>query len=363
MLRSSQSKHEELAELLVERIRSSSISVGDQMPTRRALMEEYGVSDSTVNRAVLELTKEGYISSTVGKGTFVIRSQPEKTSGPNTERIGVLLCNCEPTGELVSVELHRLESKAWDLSHTLVPMVIKTGRGDEARRKIARLAEETAGFIVSGSFTKAFLQGIASFGRPGVVLGFPTDSGDVPDGMDSITVNVRSGIREAVEYLAGTGRKRIVLVNGHDSFFFKEIDKGYHEAVETIPGLCGGVRTFSGNMSMADGRRCAKNLLDASDTPDAVIVASDRVFVGMYECFAEQGVRVPEDMSVVVVGESIFGSEASPGLVRIEAAHGAYEEAAVRVLLRRIDDPTRLGEQVTLAWSLVGEDVMQLNAE
>lgn len=45
--------------------------VGDRIPSEHDLKGQFGVSRMTVNRAIRELTDEGYVSRTVGVGTFV----------------------------------------------------------------------------------------------------------------------------------------------------------------------------------------------------------------------------------------------------------------------------------------------------
>ena len=45
--------------------------VGDRIPSEHDLKDQFGVSRMTVHRAIRELTDEGYVSRTVGAGTFV----------------------------------------------------------------------------------------------------------------------------------------------------------------------------------------------------------------------------------------------------------------------------------------------------
>lgn len=45
---------------------------GDQLPTVRRLAVDLGISYNTVNRAYMDLEREGYISTRKGRGTFVL---------------------------------------------------------------------------------------------------------------------------------------------------------------------------------------------------------------------------------------------------------------------------------------------------
>ncbi|MDR1440219.1 MAG: GntR family transcriptional regulator, partial [Clostridiales bacterium] len=47
------------------------LPVGARLPTRRELREKYECTRTTVDRAVAELAREGYVSSRQGSGTYV----------------------------------------------------------------------------------------------------------------------------------------------------------------------------------------------------------------------------------------------------------------------------------------------------
>lgn len=50
-------------------------AAGDQLPTVRKLAVDLDISYNTVNRAYLDLEREGYISTRKGRGTFVSASK------------------------------------------------------------------------------------------------------------------------------------------------------------------------------------------------------------------------------------------------------------------------------------------------
>ena len=52
-------------------IGSGAYAEGDRLPTVRALAVDLDISYNTVNRAYMDLEREGYISTRKGRGTFV----------------------------------------------------------------------------------------------------------------------------------------------------------------------------------------------------------------------------------------------------------------------------------------------------
>lgn len=56
---------------LRHRIESGEFPPGAKLPSRRALREHYGVSDTVIGRVMTELAREGLTESLVGFATFV----------------------------------------------------------------------------------------------------------------------------------------------------------------------------------------------------------------------------------------------------------------------------------------------------
>jgi GntR family transcriptional regulator len=74
----------QIANSIVERIRSGEFATGDRLPSERTLCEELSVSRMTVRQALQTLQRQGLIEQQRGKGSFV--------SGPKIEQpIDVLI--------------------------------------------------------------------------------------------------------------------------------------------------------------------------------------------------------------------------------------------------------------------------------
>jgi GntR family transcriptional regulator/MocR family aminotransferase len=65
--------HRQLFDEVVARIQARAFPPGYKLPATRALAEELGLHRNTVARAYAELEAAGFVSSTVGRGTFVER--------------------------------------------------------------------------------------------------------------------------------------------------------------------------------------------------------------------------------------------------------------------------------------------------
>jgi len=63
----------QLKAVILERIENGELQPNDPLPSEKELMEQYGLSRTTVRQAISELVREGYIYRLRGKGTFVSR--------------------------------------------------------------------------------------------------------------------------------------------------------------------------------------------------------------------------------------------------------------------------------------------------
>lgn len=63
--------YHQLKEILRELIKSGSLTGGQEIPSERQLIQEYGVSRATVRQAIGELEREGLVVRKQGRGTYI----------------------------------------------------------------------------------------------------------------------------------------------------------------------------------------------------------------------------------------------------------------------------------------------------
>ena len=78
----------QLKQILVEKIRRGELRPGDRIMTEAELCREYGISRTPVRQALTEMVREGYLTRTAGRGTFVTESSALKNQdGKNSLRV------------------------------------------------------------------------------------------------------------------------------------------------------------------------------------------------------------------------------------------------------------------------------------
>lgn len=69
--------YRQVKEHLARQIESGTYAPGERVPSEHALVAELGVSRMTVNRAIRELTAEGWLTRVPGVGTFLAEPKPQ----------------------------------------------------------------------------------------------------------------------------------------------------------------------------------------------------------------------------------------------------------------------------------------------
>lgn len=81
----SQSLYAYIKDELLNRIRGEKYKVGEKIPTELELCKEFNVSRTTVRLALAQLTTEGYLTRTQGRGTFVANKKVKQILSSTTE--------------------------------------------------------------------------------------------------------------------------------------------------------------------------------------------------------------------------------------------------------------------------------------
>lgn len=65
------SKYEKVEDYFIEKINRGTLKSGDRLPPEIQISKKYGYSRMTVNKAMKNLEKQGYVTRIAGRGTFV----------------------------------------------------------------------------------------------------------------------------------------------------------------------------------------------------------------------------------------------------------------------------------------------------
>jgi len=151
--------------------------------------------------------------------------------------------------------------------------------------------------------------------------------------LDRVVVDDRLGARMATEHLITAGHTDIAHIHGGTGAGGRERLAGFRDAMGAA-GLADS-RVFGGGFTPEIGAKSAVEL--AADPPTAILACSDVVAWGAIAELARQGLRVPEDVSVVGYDNSSIAAPVGDFLTTIDGDRVTLGRRSVELLLERLD--------------------------
>ncbi|MEU7482529.1 LacI family DNA-binding transcriptional regulator [Streptomyces sp. NPDC042319] len=206
------------------------------------------------------------------------------------------------------------------------------------------------GLLVTSAGTGSpVLREVAAAGTPLVLLDRAVDGLDVP----CVRADGRDALVDLAAHLAALGRRRPAIIvapagtrTGADRLrSFREALRPYgielpDERVGSTPDL-----------QHTGGRRVMRGFLDLPEPPDAVLATDNLMALGAMDELRARGLRVPDDVALVVYDDVPWFAHTDPPLTAIAQPTRELGRAAVHTLLARIEG--RPAESVLLPARLV----------
>ena len=174
----------------------------------------------------------------------------------------------------------------------------------------------------------------------------PVVTVDQPRGAATPFVGIddRAAARRAAEYLRELGHERmgvLSFVTTLDAAAALELDLSAERLAGYEEGLGGAwepelVRTCRPN-APEPAREATLDLLRSPEPPTAILAMSDILAVGALQAAAEDGVSVPEQLSVVGFDDSPAARQATPPLTTIAQPHEEKGRLAAQLLTEAIE--------------------------
>ncbi|GAA4617125.1 LacI family DNA-binding transcriptional regulator [Saccharopolyspora hordei] len=293
-----------------------------------------GASESTRQRVLLAADQLGYRPDTAAQMLARRRSRT----------LGVMLTVHQPfQADFVEAVYPEAERLGYE-----VLLSATAPSRDERKAVEALLSHRCEALILLGP--RADDQQLDVLGRRAVVAVISRPAGGAH--VDSIRTSDEEGVRRAVDHLVELGHRSIVHVDGGDGPGAAARRSAYLAAMREH-GLADGARVVPGAHTEDAGIEAAHQLLGDDQLPTAVLAGNDRCALGLMRTFAQAGVTVPDDISVVGYDDSHISHLAHVDLTTIRQDVHRMAEHAVRLTVERLEDPARQPREVVLGPELV----------
>lgn len=165
-------------------------------------------------------------------------------------------------------------------------------------------------------------------GFPLVTIGRYLGSQQVP----WVDHDTRSGIAELMAHLEEQGYERPALISLRGTFSWEQdLEESFGTEVQARGGETSIVHAE--DLSEEQGFLLALRLLTGPRPPDAIVAATDRVAIGVLRAARELGRRVPRDLAVAGLNDSVPARHSHPPLTSVRIWPHKLGAAAVESLL------------------------------
>lgn len=187
-------------------------------------------------------------------------------------------------------------------------------------------------------------------------LDLPLVSVDSPNSLDTDVVSVGSnnwmGGVQATRHLIELGHRRIAFVGGSAGHVgLRGRRAGYRAALEAA-GIVEDPRLVS-ELGMRSAGEPAREMLDLEDPPTAIFAANDPSALDVIRCLTRDGIRIPEEVSVIGYDDTYAKLPAPKLLTTVHTPVPEIGGLAIRTVLGLRDGVMPVSHHVDLATSLV----------
>lgn len=321
------------------------------------LMDELGVAPVTLRRDLAQMEREGLLVRVHGGAVPAANGLDDgdpalATARSRTGSIAMLVPSLSFYWPSV---VRGAEAEAAQLGMRVVLRGASYELQDE-RPVLERLVhtESVRGLVVAPNtdtpHAQDVVQWLADCGVPSVLV--ERDAVVLPEGspVENVTTDHALGAVLAARHLASLGHRRVGLIIARDSPTSRKIAAGWQAACAEL-GLTPAdhFETSLPPRTSPDFSAVVDAALDAALTNSvtALVVHSDPEAMAFVDLALNRGISVPGDLSVIAYDDEV-AELFTPALTAVSPPRGAVGRAAVDLVARRIEDPTRPVHRVVL---------------
>ncbi len=294
-----------------------------------------GVSNQTVSRVANDSPKVR--PSTRDK---VKRAMDELGYTPNRaaralrvgsyNTIGVILHRLDRAGEVLTIEAVVRAAEKHEYATTLIQISDpETGGLQEATHRLSAQAVDGVIIVRAGTVTADLLRLPADFpvvvADPALLDRYPTVMGDQV-----------GGTRQAINHLLNLGHRNIFHVSGSlDSSPARDRMHAWEQCL--LEHGITPMPPWHGDWSPESGYLAGQHIAKCKDVT-AVFCANDEMAFGLMRALHENGLRVPEDLSVVGFDSIALSEFSSPPLTTVAVDYDALGSELFHLLIEKTKD-------------------------
>ena len=329
----------------------ANFDLDDKLPTDRALARDLQVSPVTINKAMNELCRDGYIIRRRGQGTFLASRERQVFKGQDTgsKNGQVLIAYPNYFSSEYWTRLHYAEELAVRNAFDLVEYKLNRTRGFENLMQIAGKLDNLRGILLRAiptTFTRQVLNMLDSLNVPVIYFG-ECDFIGLGKNFVCISTDWFKMDYLKMKYLLDNGHRDIAIINNEpQSRNIERLSPGYKQALADYHLTSRRIRRSYDatnpwqNSAEAGYHLTRKTIEDKKIT--ALIFDSIVGALGGMRAIWEQRLRVPDDISIISTGTYLLFEEFMPApLTVVRTRIDQQMETAFDIIANFNDFPTK----------------------
>lgn len=302
--------------------------------------KEAGVSVSTVSYVLNSTPTESISEETskrvlaaVQKLGYVPNLNARSLSSNHSNLIGVLIPQTEPGKEFMFSNpfygdlLSSIEYTARQHGYHLL---LSGTKEDQNYLSIAQ-NRGLDGIIIVGTYPGENLTVLKKLGVPIVLV----DSYVNDDDFHTLGIEDKEGARIATRYLIEKGHRRIAFVSGsiRENGVNMKRYQGYCDALKEAGLPVDDQAVYSGTVDYEYGLTAAKQYIGRGRKQSAAFITADVISMGVIKALKQNGLRVPDDLSIVSFDDVYLAEMSYPSLTTIHQDIDEKGRKAVQLVL------------------------------
>jgi DNA-binding LacI/PurR family transcriptional regulator len=256
-----------------------------------------GVSHQTVSRVLnnhssLKPATREKVEKAIAELSYRPNNAARQLVTSRSRIIGVLIAEADLYGP--ASMLHAMERIARHEGYSVLSIPVSTKSRDSWREGIEQLRNLDIDGVITIALPGEVVKEIENSLDGAVIVvvdSEPTKKFDV------VNIDNVYGARIATQHLIDAGHSEITHVTGPDKAYESKMRQQGFESVMKEMGLK--PKVIVGDWTLAKGYEIGKTITRDKKKPTAIFCANDHLALGMMKAFNEEGINVPEDISLI----------------------------------------------------------------
>ncbi|MBF6626709.1 LacI family DNA-binding transcriptional regulator [Aerococcaceae bacterium zg-BR9] len=220
------------------------------------------------------------------------------------------------------------------------------------------LPDSISGFIGIGSFSSEEAQTLKNQSIPGVFL----EISPLPDYFDLVKPDTSRMTRQAIDLFIEKGYFNIGFIGGNyfnpntKSYQSDTREEAFRDYMQKVQHNYEKYIVAEGDFTVENGYSLAVKMINQigiNNLPQAILIASDTLAVGVLQAFNEYKVTVPEVLEIISINDNEIAQFLAPPLTTFKINSNEIAKTAIDLLVDSILYPRNINKTVYLGAELI----------